>query len=78
MSGHLEGAVRSRRPWWLWFTSPALMLENARLRLENHWWRWRLKRENPDAAHMVDWDEHPEGHDGPCLCGLCRSYGDLE
>lgn len=22
------------------------------------------------------WDEHPEGYDYPCLCKLCRSYGD--
>ncbi|KKM64584.1 hypothetical protein LCGC14_1499860 [marine sediment metagenome] len=22
------------------------------------------------------WDEHPEGFDVPCLCALCRSYGD--
>ena len=20
-------------------------------------------------------DEHPESHDGPCMCALCRSYG---
>ena len=23
-------------------------------------------------------DEHPEGWDGPCECGTCLSYGDLE
>jgi hypothetical protein len=21
-------------------------------------------------------DEHPDGYDGPCLCALCRSYGE--
>lgn len=26
---------------------------------------------------FTEWqDSHPEGYDGPCLCGLCRSYGD--
>lgn len=62
--------------WWLWMVRPGLMFTNLWLRLENRWLRWWLKRYNPDAAHTVDWDEHPEGYDGPCLCGLCRSYAD--
>lgn len=24
----------------------------------------------------MDWDEHPVEFDAPCLCRLCRSYGD--
>ena len=24
----------------------------------------------------MDWEEHPNNYESPCLCRLCRSYGD--
>lgn len=32
-----------------------------------------LETFNPELAKTVDWDEHPEGFEQPCLCGECCS-----
>ena len=37
-------------------------------------WAAHLRAVDPEYGHTVDWDEHPEGYDDPCWCGLCRSY----
>ena len=28
----------------------------------------------PEYAYTWDLDEHPDGHDEPCMCATCRSY----
>jgi hypothetical protein len=32
-----------------------------------------LETFDPELAKTVDWDEHPEGYEKPCLCGECCS-----
>lgn len=36
-----------------------------------------IARERDQLLQMTKTlDEHPEGYEGPCDCGTCRSYGD--
>ncbi len=33
-----------------------------------------VKKELPDYAHTLEWEEHPEEYGDTCFCELCRSY----
>jgi len=41
-----------------------------------------LRPDNPEYSVLLDLTKkvavHPEGYDGPCLCGECQSYGEQE
>lgn len=30
-----------------------------------------VRKHRPEHSHTLDWDEHPEDHDGECYCQKC-------
>lgn len=66
-----------RVPWLRGFYFPFWNIVSA---VRRAWTaaRWKANLVTTDELYALTstLDEHPEGWDHPCMCALCRSYGD--
>jgi len=78
-SQNLNDIIEENQILWALLGMPQSAMDDKD---HQHWYKCvqkALAAHNADKKGVditLNWDESPEGYNGPCMCKLCRSYGD--